>query len=212
MATHEGSLVGRSEPVASRLGIHPVLNTPVEGPWEDPHEIIYVGMGCFWGSERIMWRLPGVISTAVGYMGGTTPNPTYEEVCTGQTGHAEIVRVVYNPEIISVEQILKAFWENHDPTTLNRQGNDVGTQYRSAIYFTNAHQAEAAYETRRSFQRLLDENGHGKISTEITSADEAGEFYLAERYHQAYLHHIPNGYCNHGPNGMTCPIGIANAG
>lgn len=212
MATHEGSLIGRSEPVASRLGNHPVLNTPAEGPWEEPHEILYVGMGCFWGSERIMWRLPGVISTAVGYMGGTTPNPTYEEVCTGLTGHAEIVRVVYNPEIIAVEQILKAFWENHDPTTLNRQGNDVGTQYRSAIYFTNAKQANAAYETRRSFQKVLNENGLGDITTEITSADEAGEFYLAERFHQAYLHHIPNGYCNHGPNGMTCPIGIANAG
>lgn len=208
MATHSGNIAGRKTPVASHLGNHPVLNTPVEGPWDEPHEVIYLGMGCFWGVERIMWRLPGVIATAAGYMGGTTENPTYEEVCTGQTGHAEIVRVVYDPRKISREQILKVFWENHDPTTLNRQGNDRGTQYRSAIYYTNESQREAAFATRDAFQNVLDEHGKGQITTEIVSEGEAGTFYLAERYHQAYLHHIPNGYCNHGPNGMSCPIGI----
>ncbi|MDO5034259.1 MAG: peptide-methionine (S)-S-oxide reductase MsrA [Actinomycetaceae bacterium] len=208
MATHEGTLPGRAEPIVSNLGLHPVLNSPVEGPWEEPYETIYIGMGCFWGSERIMWRLPGVKATAVGYMGGTTPNPTYEEVCTGGTGHAETVRVVFDPTEISAQEVLKAFWENHDPTTLDRQGNDVGTQYRSAIYFTNESQEAAAIGTREAFQKVLDEHGKGTITTEIASAKEAGEFYLAERYHQAYLHHIPNGYCNHGPNGMSCPIGI----
>lgn len=208
MATHEGTLVGRAEPIVSRLGDHPVLNTPAEGPWPEPHEIIYLGMGCFWGVERIMWRLPGVISTTVGYMGGTTPNPTYEEVCTGKTGHAEIVRVVYDPNIIRVEQILKTFWENHDPTTKDRQGNDRGTQYRSAIYYTTPQQGQAARATKNAFQRVLTEAGHGEITTEIVPAEDTGDFYLAERYHQAYLHHVPNGYCNHGPNGMTCPLGI----
>ena len=208
MATHSGTIAGRTTPVASQLGNHPVLNTPIEGPWDEPHEVLYVGMGCFWGAERIMWRLPGVIATAAGYMGGTTENPTYDEVCTGQTGHAEIVRVVYDPRKISTEQILKVFWENHDPTTLNRQGNDRGTQYRSAIYYTNESQREAALATRDAFQNVLGEHGKGQITTEIVSEGEAGTFYLAERYHQAYLHHIPNGYCNHGPNGMSCPIGI----
>ena len=208
MATHSGTIVGRTTPVASHLGNHPVLNTPIEGPWDEPHEVLYVGMGCFWGAERIMWRLPGVIATAAGYMGGTTENPTYDEVCTGQTGHAEIVRVVYDPRKISTEQILKVFWENHDPTTLNRQGNDRGTQYRSAIYYTNESQREAALATRDAFQNVLGEHGKGQITTEIVSEGEAGTFYLAERYHQAYLHHIPNGYCNHAPNGMSCPIGI----
>lgn len=208
MATHKGTLTGRQTPVAQNLGLHPVLQTPVEGPWEEPHEIIYVAMGCFWGTERIMWKLPGVIATAVGYMGGTTPNPTYTEVCTGATAHAETVRVVYDPEQTSAEQILKAFWENHDSTTLDRQGNDIGTQYRSAIYFTTPEQEKAAIATRDAFQQVLNEHGKGKITTEIASVEEAGEFYIAERYHQAYLYHLPNGYCNHGPNGMSCPIGI----
>ncbi|MDO5729299.1 MAG: peptide-methionine (S)-S-oxide reductase MsrA [Actinomycetaceae bacterium] len=188
--------------------LHPVLATPLNGPWDEPHEIIYLAMGCFWGVERIMWRLPGVIATATGYMGGTVAHPSYEQVCTGQTGHAETVRVVYDPMRTEAELILKTFWENHDPTQGNRQGNDIGTQYRSAIFYTTKHQRDRAYATRDAFQTVLTRAGFGPITTQIISSDEAGRFYLAERYHQAYLHHMPHGYCNHGPNGMSCPIGV----
>jgi peptide-methionine (S)-S-oxide reductase len=170
--------------------------------------VLYVAMGCFWGVERIFWRQDGVIATAAGYMGGYTRNPTYEETCTGLTGHAETVRVVYDPEKTSPELLLKAFWENHDPTTPNRQGNDIGTAYRSAIYWTTEGQRLAAEATREAFQKVLDDNGLGPITTEIRSAEDAGPFYLAEDYHQGYLHKNPGGYCNHGPNGLTCPVGI----
>lgn len=187
---------------------HPILGTPIDGPWDSPHEILYVAMGCFWGAERIMWHQPGVISTAVGYMGGNTSHPSYQSVCTGATGHAETVRIVFDPQQTSPQLLLKAFWENHDPTQENRQGNDVGTQYRSAIFTTTAEQREVANATREAFQRVLDEHGRGAITTQILPASQAGDFFLAERYHQAYLHHNPGGYCNHGPNGMTCPIGV----
>lgn len=198
-STNEGNLANP---------LHPVLGTALRGPWDEPHEIMYLAMGCFWGVERIMWQLPGVISTATGYMGGSVPHPSYEQVCTGRTGHAETVRVVFDPTRIKVAHILKSFWENHDPTQGNRQGNDVGSQYRSAIFYTTADQLKVARATRDAFQPVLSQAGFGPITTEIVSATDAGEFYLAERYHQAYLHHLPNGYCNHGPNGMSCPIGV----
>ncbi|AXG12716.1 peptide-methionine (S)-S-oxide reductase MsrA [Intrasporangium calvum] len=208
MPDREDALPGRDQRPFSVAPAHVVLGTPLEGPWPDGSAVMYVAMGCFWGVERIFWRLPGVVNTAAGYMGGYTPNPTYEETCTGLTGHAETVRVVYDPAQTSPELLLKAFWENHDPTTANRQGNDVGTAYRSAIYWTTPGQEEAARATRDAFQRVLHEHGHGDITTEIRSADDAGPFYLAEDYHQGYLHKNPGGYCNHGPNGMTCPVGL----
>ena len=155
-------------------------------------------MGCFWGAERIFWEIPGVITTAVGYQGGHTPNPTYEEVCTGRTGHTEAVMVVYDPARVSMDDLMKAFWEQHDPTTPNRQGNDVGTQYRSAIYWTSDEQRDAIVASRDAYASELAGAGYGTISTELRSADDAGPFYLAEEYHQQYLAKNPNGYCNHG--------------
>jgi peptide-methionine (S)-S-oxide reductase len=165
-------------------------------------------MGCFWGAERIFWRLPGVFSTSVGYAGGVSPNPSYEEVCSGRTGHAEVVQVVYDPSKITYEQLLKAFWENHDPTQGMRQGNDVGTQYRSAIYATTDEQLRVAEQSRELFQPVAAQAGYGTITTEIKLL---GEYYYAEDYHQQYLSDAknPGGYCNHGPNGLTCPIGVA---
>jgi peptide-methionine (S)-S-oxide reductase len=208
MVSREDALSGRPTRPFSVNPTHVVLGTPIEGPWPEGSQVIYLAMGCFWGVERIFWRQLGVIATAVGYMGGYTPNPTYEESVTGLTGHAETVRVVYDPEQTSAELLLKEFWENHDPTTENRQGNDVGTAYRSAIYWTTPDQERAAIATRDAFQKVLTDNGYGEITTEIRSAEDAGAFYLAEDYHQGYLHKNPGGYCNHGPNGMTCPIGI----
>jgi peptide-methionine (S)-S-oxide reductase len=207
MPSREDALPGRSTPHQVDP-THVVLGTPVDGPFPEGSETIYVAMGCFWGVERIFWRQPGVITTAVGYMGGYTPNPTYEETCTGRTGHAETVRVVYDPEQTSAELLLKEFWENHDATTANRQGNDVGTTYRSAIYWTTPDQERAAIATRDAFQKVLTDNGYGQITTEIRSAEDAGPFYLAEDYHQGYLAKNPGGYCNHGPNGLTCPVGL----
>ena len=177
---------------------HVVLGTSIVGPWPEGHEVISFGMGCFWGAERIFWKIPGVHTTAVGYQGGPTPNPTYREVCSGQTGHAEVALVVYDPDEVELETILKEFWEQHDPTTLNRQGNDVGTQYRSAIYTTTPEQRAIAEASRDRYQELLDEAGYGEITTEIIDASEAGAFYYAEDYHQGYLHKNPAGYCNHG--------------
>ena len=197
MVEPDEALPGRSEemPVTNR---HVVLGTPLKGPWPDGTEVIFFAMGCFWGAERIFWRIPGVHSTAVGYQGGYTPNPTYEEVCTGLTGHAEAVQVVYDPAKVDLEVLLKAFWENHDPTTPNRQGNDVGTQYRSAIHPTTDEQLAAAKDSADRYQRALTEAGYGEITTEIRPAAEAGPFYHAEDYHQGYLHKNPGGYCNHG--------------
>jgi peptide-methionine (S)-S-oxide reductase len=184
---------------------HDVLGTPMKGPWPAGYETAVFGMGCFWGAERLYWKIDGVHSTAVGYAGGITPNPTYEEVCSGMTGHTEAVLVVFNPAIVSYETLLKVFWENHDPTQGMRQGNDIGTQYRSAIYTTNAAQAEAAKASRDSFQPVVTRSGYGEITTEIAPLDT---FYYAEDYHQQYLQKNPGGYCGIGPNGMSCPVGV----
>jgi peptide-methionine (S)-S-oxide reductase len=208
MVTRDDALRGRDYRTFTVPTTHEVLGTPLEGPWPEGTQVIYLAMGCFWGAERIMWRLPGVVTTAAGYMGGFTPNPTYEETCTARTGHTEAVLVAYDPRQIDAEHILKAFWENHDPTTANRQGNDVGTQYRSAVYWTTPEQEQAVRATRAAFQAELTAHGHGMISTELRPASEAGTFWYAEDYHQQYLHKNPGGYCNHGPNGLTCPVGL----
>jgi peptide-methionine (S)-S-oxide reductase len=163
-------------------------------------------MGCFWGAERIYWQLPGVHSTSVGYAGGFTPNPTYEETCGGRTGHTEAVQVVFDPAKVSYQQILKTFWENHNPTQGLRQGNDIGSQYRSAIYTTTPEQARIAETSRAAFQPVVTRAGHGTITTEIAPLTN---FYFAEDYHQQYLFKVPNGYCGIGPNGMSCPVGVA---
>ena len=187
---------------------HVVLGTPMKGPWPAGHEVVVFGMGCFWGAERIFWQIPGVYSTSAGYAGGFTRNPTYEEACSGTTGHAEVVQVVYDPAKVSYETLLKAFWENHDPTQGMRQGNDVGTQYRSAIYTTTDAQLATAKASLEAFQPVVTAAGHGAITTEIKPLTA---YYYAEDYHQQYLSDAKNpyGYCNHGPNGMTCPIGVA---
>ena len=197
MPTAATALPGRDEPVRI-TGVHFENGSSMKPPYPEGSEVLYVGMGCFWGAERIFWQLPGVITTAVGYQGGLTPNPTYEEVCTGKTGHAEMVAVVYDPERVSIDVLLKHFWEQHDPTTLNRQGNDVGTQYRSAIYWTTEAQRDAAVASKDAYQGGLTDAGYGSITTEIRPASEAGEFFYAEEYHQQYLAKNPNGYCNHG--------------
>ncbi|MEU7867851.1 peptide-methionine (S)-S-oxide reductase MsrA [Dactylosporangium sp. NPDC049140] len=206
LPTAESAIPGRDTemPVAAK---HTVLGTPLRGPWAAGLEVAYFGMGCFWGAERIFWEIPGVYSTAVGYQGGFTANPTYEETCSGRTGHTEAVQVVYDPAEVSYETLLKAFWENHDPSQGMRQGNDVGTQYRSAIYTTTPAQAATAEASRQAFAPVVRQAGHGEITTEIAPA---GAFYYAEDYHQQYLSDAknPGGYCNHGPNGMTCPIGV----
>jgi peptide-methionine (S)-S-oxide reductase len=188
---------------------HEVLGTPLQPPFPDGFERAVFGMGCFWGAERVFWQAPGVYTTAVGYAGGQTPNPTYEEVCSTQTNHAEVVQVVFDPSETSYETMLKLFWENHDPTQGMRQGNDVGTQYRSAIYWTSEAQRDAALASREAFQANLSKAGFGEISTEIA---EAGPFYYAEDYHQQYLDKVPNGYCGLGGTGVSCPIGLGVAG
>ena len=184
---------------------HYVLGTPIDGPQPAGSETAYFALGCFWGAERKFWETDGVITTAVGYQGGFTPNPTYEEVCSARTGHAEVVKVVFDPAKVSYRELLKVFWEAHDPTQGMRQGNDVGTQYRSAIYVTSDAQKQAAIETRDAFQPVLTAGGYGAITTEIA---EAGEFYYAEDYHQQYLAKNPNGYCGVGGTGVSCPIGL----
>jgi peptide-methionine (S)-S-oxide reductase len=174
-------------------------------PFPDGMATAVFGMGCFWGAERLFWQTPGVYSTAVGYAGGYTPNPTYEEVCTGRTGHTEVVLVVYDPAVISYAALLKVFWEGHDPTQGMRQGNDVGTQYRSAIYLTTPDQRADADATRATYQSALTRGGHSQISTEIA---DLRDFYYAEDYHQQYLHKVPNGYCGLGGTGVSCPVGL----
>jgi peptide-methionine (S)-S-oxide reductase len=186
---------------------HTVLGTPLQGPWPTGTAVLAVGMGCFWGAERMMWRLPGVVTTAVGYQGGFTPYPTYEEVCTGLTGHAEVVLVAYDPRRLSHEDLLRAFWTGHDPTQGFRQGNDRGTQYRSAVYATTREQEAAAETTRAAYQDALRAAGYGDITTEIRPADDAGPFYYAEAYHQQYLDKNPRGYCGLGGTGVACPVG-----
>ncbi len=210
MPTRDDAMQGRDHRIFPVPSTHAVLGTPLEGPWPDGTEVLYVAMGCFWGVERIFWKIPGVVTTAAGYMGGFTKNPTYDETCTGRTGHAEAVLVAYDPSVTSPELLLKAFWENHDPTQGNRQGNDVGTAYRSAIFWTTPGQEAAARATREAFQGVLTGARRGEITTTVASAKDAGPFWYAEDYHQQYLFKNPNGYCNHGPNGLTCPVGVAN--
>ena len=185
---------------------HYVNGAPLAPPFPAGSRRAIFALGCFWGAERRFWQTPGVITTAAGYSGGITPNPTYEEVCTGLTGHAEVVQVVYDPSRVSYDELLKVFWENHDPTQGMRQGNDAGTQYRSAIYFLDEEQRRAAEESRSAFQRRLGEAGYGAITTEVAPA---GEFYYAEDYHQQYLAKNPGGYCGLGGTGVSCPIGVA---
>jgi peptide-methionine (S)-S-oxide reductase len=195
-------LPGRTEPmpVPER---HFVNGHPLAGPYPDNTQKAVFGLGCFWGAERVFWQAPGVYVTAVGYAGGATPNPIYEEVCSGRTGHTEAVLVVYDPKLTSYESLLKLFWESHDPTQGMRQGNDVGTQYRSAIYTFSPQQRISAEATREAYQRQLDAAGLGKITTEI---GEAPPFYFAEDYHQQYLAKNPHGYCGLGGTGVTCPV------
>jgi peptide-methionine (S)-S-oxide reductase len=207
--TPEQALPGRDEPmpVAPR---HTVLGSPLAPPYPSGTEIAEFGAGCFWGVERKFWQVPGVVSTSVGYAGGYTPNPTYEEVCSGRTGHAEVVRVVYDPSAVTYEQLLKVFWEGHDPTQGLRQGNDVGSQYRSIILTHSDTQREAARASLESYQKVLTAAGYGDITTEI---EPAGEFYFAEDYHQQYLSDAknPNGYCGVDGTGVVCPVGVARA-
>jgi peptide-methionine (S)-S-oxide reductase len=205
MPAPEDALPGRAQsmPVTAP---HFVLGTPITPPFPEGTELALFGMGCFWGAERMFWQLgEGIHTTAVGYSAGYTPNPTYEEVCSARTGHNEVVRVVFHPEVISYEQLLATFWEGHDPTQGMRQGNDVGTQYRSGIYTYSDAQREAAGSTREMFQERLTAAGYGPITTEI---QPAGEFYYAEDYHQQYLAKVPNGYCGLGGTGVTCPVGL----
>jgi peptide-methionine (S)-S-oxide reductase len=205
MPTPEQALPGRSQPIV-RPGRHTVLGTPLAPPYPEGSQVADFALGCFWGAERKFWQTPGVITTAVGYEGGFTPNPTYEEVCSGRTGHSEAVRVVFAPSRVSYEQLLRVFWEDHDPTQGMRQGNDVGTQYRSVIFAGSEEQRRAAVESKDTFQRALGASGYGEITTEIV---DAGEFYFAEDYHQQYLDKNPNGYCGVGGTGVACPIGVA---
>jgi peptide-methionine (S)-S-oxide reductase len=207
MVTAAEALPGRDEriPVPAR---HDVLGTPLEPPFPEGLEQAVFGMGCFWGAERIFWQAPGVYTTAVGYAGGFTPNPTYQEVCSGRTGHAEVVLVVFDPQQTSFEELLRLFWEGHDPTQGMRQGNDAGTQYRSAVYWTSEAQRAAAEETEAMYQARLAAAGYGEITTEVA---EAGPFYYAEDYHQQYLAKNPNGYCGIGGTGVSCPVGLKTA-
>ena len=202
----ENALPGSAGPRFQVPTTHDVLGTPLRGPWPEGTQVLYLAMGCFWGAERIFWQMPGVVTTAAGYMGGYTRNPTYEETCTGMTGHTETVLVAYDPRRVSPQQLLKTFWENHDSTTADRQGNDVGTQYRSAVYWTTDDEREAVEQTRDAFAAELARHGRPPITTELRPAGEAGPFWYAEEYHQQYLHKVPNGYCNHGPNGLVCHI------
>jgi peptide-methionine (S)-S-oxide reductase len=203
MVDRADALPGRPEPAFEIPKRHEVLGTPIQPPFADHLETAIFGLGCFWGAERIFWQTPGVYTTAVGYAGGFTPNPTYEEVCTAKTGHTEAVLVVFDPSTLSYRDLLRVFWEAHDPTQGMRQGNDVGTQYRSAIYTTTPEQANIAEETKAEYQAALEAAGYGPITTEIAPA---GQFYYAEDYHQQYLHKVPNGYCGIGGCAVNFPV------
>ena len=207
MPTRDEALPGRESalPVTDR---HFVTGRSIKPPFPDHLQQAVFGLGCFWGAERIFWETPGVWTTAVGYAGGHTPNPTYEEVCSARTGHTEAVLVVFDPEVISYDELLKVFWEAHDPTQGMRQGNDVGTQYRSAIYVHSPEQLRAAEASRERYGEALRASGHGEITTEIA---EAGQFFYAEDYHQQYLAKNPNGYCGIGGTGVSCPVGLATS-
>jgi peptide-methionine (S)-S-oxide reductase len=208
MPTAADALPGRPNPIPT-AGKHFVLGTPLKGPYPAGFETAIFGLGCFWGAERMFWKLgDGIHTTAVGYAAGITPNPTYEEVCSGRTGHNEVVLVVYDPKKVSYEKLLKTFWEGHDPTQGMRQGNDVGTQYRSGIYVTTPAQKKAAEESKATYNKALAADRYGAITTEIV---DAGEFYFAEDYHQQYLAKNPGGYCGLGGTGVACQIGTGVA-
>ncbi|MEU4408381.1 peptide-methionine (S)-S-oxide reductase MsrA [Streptosporangium sp. NPDC023963] len=206
MVSPENALPGRPTPITAP-GRHAVLDAPLAPPYPEGSEIADFGLGCFWGAERIFWQTPGVITTSVGYAGGYTQNPTYEEVCTGQTGHTELVRVVFDPAKVSYEELLRVFWEAHNPTQGMRQGNDVGTQYRSAIYFHSPEQEKSALTSRDAYQKVLTESGYDPITTEIAPA---GDYFFAEEYHQQYLFKNPGGYCGIGGTGVSCPVGLTS--
>jgi len=205
MISPSQALPGRTDQTMPVPAEHFELGTPLVGPWPENTGTLVVGMGCFWGAERMFWQAPGVYSTSVGYAGGYTPNPTYEEVCSGLTGHTEVVVVVFDASNVSVNDMLRVFWENHDPTQGMRQGNDIGTQYRSGIYFTSDEERSAAEATRDAYQEQLTKAGYGTITTEIAPLTA---FYYAEPYHQQYLGKNPNGYCGIGGTGVSCPAGI----
>ena len=207
MPPRNEALPGRSQPMPVPAE-HFVNGHPLRPPFPPGLETAVFGLGCFWGAERKFWQADGVYTTAVGYAGGYTPNPTYREVCSGQTGHTEVVLVVFDPKVTSYEKLLKLFWESHDPTQGMRQGNDTGTQYRSAIYATSKPQREAAEASRAAYQKALTAAGHGEITTEIA---DAGDLYYAEDYHQQYLAKEPDGYCGIGGTGVSCPIGLTPA-
>jgi peptide-methionine (S)-S-oxide reductase len=202
LPTAEEALPGRANAIPTS-SYHFVNGNPLKGPYPEGHEVAYFAFGCYWGCERVFWPLPGVWTTAVGNIAGITPNPTYEEVCSGKTGHAEAVMVVYDPGVISYDELLKTFWEAHDPTQGMRQGNDMGTQYRSGIYWTSDTQRDAALASKAAYQKALDARGLGSITTEVM---EAPEFYFAEKYHQQYLAKNPMGYCGLQGTGVSCPI------
>ena len=204
MPTATEALPGRPEPIPT-AETHFMNGRPLKGPYPDGLQKALFGLGCFWGAERVFWKTPGVHVTAVGYAGGRTPNPTYEEVCSGRTGHAEVVLVVFDPAFVTFDELLRTFWENHDPTQGMRQGNDVGTQYRSAIYTYSDAQRAIADQSRAEYQEALKRAGYGPITTEIAPA---GPFYYAEDYHQQYLAKNPGGYCGLGGTGVSCPVGL----
>jgi peptide-methionine (S)-S-oxide reductase len=207
LPTREEALPGRSQPMAVPAK-HYVNGHPLKPPYPEGMETALFGMGCFWGAERKFWQLEGVYTTAVGYAAGITPNPTYQEVCTGRTGHNEVVYVVFDPSVISYSELLKVFWENHDPTQGMRQGNDAGTQYRSGIYVYSESQRKLAEATRETYQQALNAADYGEITTEIL---DAPEFYYAEDYHQQYLAKNPNGYCGLGGTNVSCPVGVVQS-
>src|SRR3954454_14745883 len=207
MVDRDRALAGREQAILAPTS-HEVLGTPLQPPFPDGYETAVFGLGCFWGAERLFWQAPGVYTTAVGYAGGFTQNPTYEEVCSTQTGHTEAVLVVFDPARTSYDALLKLFWEGHDPTQGMRQGNDVGTQYRSAIYTTSDAQRDAAASSQRVFQGELSGGGYDEITTEIAPLEH---FYYAEDYHQQYLAKNPNGYCGLGGTGVSCPVGVGAA-
>ena len=208
MVSPADALPGRTDATMPVPASHHVLDVPLQAPWPEGSETAVFGLGCFWGAERKFWQTEGVYSTAVGYAGGFTPNPTYEETCTGRTGHTEVVLVVFQPAKVSYEQLLAVFWENHDPTQGMRQGGDIGTQYRSAIYTTSDAQRDAAVRSAAAYQQRLTDAGYGAVTTEIAPL---GEFYYAEPYHQQYLSKNPGGYCGIGGTGVSCPIGVLGA-
>lgn len=204
LPTADTALPGRPNPLPT-AETHFINGNPLKGPYPDGLETAYFAMGCFWGVERVFWQIPGVWVTAVGYQQGLTPNATYEEVCSGRTGHTESVLVVFDPKAVTYGDLLKVFWENHDPTQGMRQGNDIGTQYRSGLYVTSAAQAAEAEASREAYQQALSAKGFGRITSEIAPA---APFYFAEDYHQQYLAKNPHGYCGIGGTGVTCPIGV----